>query len=289
MKKVALACTGGGVKACVNIGVIKALNELNIEIEAISGASLGAMVSLLYLCGYSTEEMTKIFQEDILKWEKYNLLEALCAIPSFFINGGSKNPKEISEYVKRLEEKHNIKIIKDIKKPLIIPALDISAREVIYYSSKPLEENCKYYTDRNFSEALRSTCAIPLMFTPNKVIIEGKNHFMLDGGILTNTLIRPLRQFSDYVIGVTNRFYPKQRKRVNLGTGFTQTFQSMRRNFLSEERQSADLWIELEPKTNKFVGDKKTIEQYVELGYNTTMKYVKQHYFDEVIKDDANV
>lgn len=83
MKKVALACTGGGTKACVNIGVIKALNELNIEIEAISGASIGAIISLLYLCGYSTDEMTKIFQEDILKFEKYNLFEVLFAIPRF--------------------------------------------------------------------------------------------------------------------------------------------------------------------------------------------------------------
>ena len=47
MKKVALACTGGGAKAAINIGVIRALEELNIEIEAISGAGLGSCVALL--------------------------------------------------------------------------------------------------------------------------------------------------------------------------------------------------------------------------------------------------
>lgn len=206
----------------------------------------------------------------------------------FYIGGGSKNPK-ISNYIKKLEEKHQIKEIKDIDKPLIIPALDISAREVVYYSSKELDENYKCYMNRTFSEALSSTCAIPLMFTPHKVVIGGQNHYMLDGGILTNTLVRPLKQFSDYVIGVTTEFHPKQRRRINLGTGFTQTFQSMRRTFLTEERQAADVWIEIKTKSNKFIGSKKEAAFYVEEGYKTTMQYAEQHYFDEIIKDESNV
>ena len=135
----------------------------------------------------------------------------------------------------------------------------------IYYSSKPLKGNYKYYCDKKFSEAIRSSCAIPLMFTPNKVVIDGKNHYMLDGGILTNTLVKPLRQFSDYIIGVTNKFYPKERSRVNLFTGFTQTFQAMRRTYLSNEKKYADLWIEVDEKTNRFVGSKEEIRHFENL------------------------
>ena len=40
MKKIGLACTGGGTKALSNLGVIKALEELNIKISAISGTSI---------------------------------------------------------------------------------------------------------------------------------------------------------------------------------------------------------------------------------------------------------
>ena len=275
MKRVGLACTGGGVKTAVNIGILRALDELNIKIEAISGASLGALVSFLYLCGYSPKQILEFYQTDIF-------LEILCAVPNFFINGGSKNPKSIINYVKKIENENNIKFLKDIDIPFIIPALDISAREAIYYSSKPLKGNYKYYTDRTISEAIRSSCAVPLMFTPNKVIIDGKNHFMLDGGILTNTLVRPLNQFADYVIGITNKFYPKERKRVNLGTGFTQTFQSIRRTFLSEEKQYADLWIELDEKTNRFIGSREEIRHYEDYGYKIIMDYAKQHYFDEL-------
>ena len=42
--KVAWTCTGGGAKAAINIGAIRALKELGVEIEAISGASIGSCV-----------------------------------------------------------------------------------------------------------------------------------------------------------------------------------------------------------------------------------------------------
>jgi len=48
MKKIGLACTGGGAKAASNIGVIKAFMEANIPISAISGASIGSTIAIMY-------------------------------------------------------------------------------------------------------------------------------------------------------------------------------------------------------------------------------------------------
>lgn len=254
MRKVALACTGGGVKASVNIGVLRAFQELGIQVEAISGASLGALVAFLYGCHYSPEEMLEIFEKDVIKFENFNLLDILIAFPNLIINGGAKNPKIIIEFVQKIEEKQNIRMMKDVALPLIIPTLDISKREIAYYSSRPLKQNVTCYQDRTISEAIRSSSALPLLFTPHKVKIKDVNHFMLDGGIMTNTLVSPLRQFSNFVVGVTNKFYPKERKHVNLFTGFTQTFQSMRKSYLFNEKQNSDLWIEVDVKTNQFFG-----------------------------------
>lgn len=265
MKKVALACTGGGIKASTNIGVIRALKELNIEIEAISGSSLGALIALLYLCGYTPDEMIKIYEGYVAGLEYFNLPEIICAIPNLLFNGGLKNPKILIHYVQDIENKNNVKVFTDIKKPFIVPSLDISNREILYYSSVPLEGNYKYYCNKAFSEAIRSTSAIPLFYTPNKIKLDNENHYMLDGGILTNTLVSPLKQFSDYVIGVTHTFYPKKRKNLNAFTGFTQTFQSMRRSFLEKEKEVADLWIEVDTGTNKFLGAKKEIRYYEHL------------------------
>ena len=265
MKKVALACTGGGIKACVNIGVLRALEDLHVEVEAISGASMGAIIALLHSCNYTSKEIMKIFETDILKFEKFSLSDKICAIPSLIVNGGATKPQKVQNFLEGLLSNKNINIMSDIKKPLIIPSLDISAREIVLYSSKELETQTTCFYNRGIIEALRSSSAIPLIYTPNKVEIDGINHFMLDGGIMTNTLVSPLKQFSDFVIGITTKFYPKQRNRVNLFTGFTQTFQSMRRSHFVYEKNLADLWIELDLGSNKFVGDIEQIRYFEQL------------------------
>lgn len=58
--------------------------------------------------------------------------------------------------------------MKDIDIPFIIPALDITKRKSIYYSSSPMEK-FTYYDDRPISEAIRSSSSIPVIFTPNFV------------------------------------------------------------------------------------------------------------------------
>lgn len=275
MKSVALACIGGGIKACINIGVIRALEDLGIKIEAISGSSLGSVIAVLYACGYDTNEIIKIFENDIFKLQKFSLLNKICSVPNLFIKGGAVNPKKLLYYMKKFERDNNIHLMNEIKIPLIIPALDLSSREIVYYTSKPLKSDITQYCDRNISEAVRSSSALPLLFTPYKVVIDNVNHFMLDGGILTNTLVLPLKEFSNFIIGTSVKFYPKQRSRINLFTGFTQTFQSMRRQYLCNERKNSDLWIEIDLGSNRFIGKKEEIKQYAELGYKETIKKLK--------------
>ena len=52
-----LALSGGGVKGFVHIGVLKFLEEENIEVEAVAGASIGAIVGAFHNAGYKAEEI----------------------------------------------------------------------------------------------------------------------------------------------------------------------------------------------------------------------------------------
>ena len=60
--KLGLALAGGGVKGAAHIGVIKALEENGIEIDAVAGTSIGSIVAALYSMGYSTEKMLEILK-----------------------------------------------------------------------------------------------------------------------------------------------------------------------------------------------------------------------------------
>jgi NTE family protein len=68
-QKVGLVLSGGGVRGMAHIGVIKALEENNIPIDYIAGASAGAIVGCMYVQGYSGRQMDSIVNtDDFLNW-----------------------------------------------------------------------------------------------------------------------------------------------------------------------------------------------------------------------------
>lgn len=64
-KKIKYNCIfgGGGIRGICYIGAVKALQELNIEIDAIAGSSVGAVFASFYSIGYSPDEIKKIMYE----------------------------------------------------------------------------------------------------------------------------------------------------------------------------------------------------------------------------------
>jgi len=70
---IGIALAGGGLKGVAHIGAIKALQELGLQIDYITGTSSGAMMAALYALGYTPEEMKKITKEsykEIIKFKK---------------------------------------------------------------------------------------------------------------------------------------------------------------------------------------------------------------------------
>lgn len=277
MKEVALACTGGGVKSAINIGVIRALEELGIKITAISGASLGSCGAILYAMGYKPEEIIKIYKENMRSYSRFTAKDILCAVPSLMFRGGLKNPKAIPESVEKVAAPRKIIKMRDLAMPIIIPSLDITQRKTIYYSSRELSDEFTFYSDRLVSEAIRSSCSLPIIFTPNKIKINNRVHHMMDGGLTAHTAVLPLKEFSDFVIGVEAKYYnTKERQRINFFTAFTETFQAMRRSSLAYNKREADLWIEVDVQKTKIFDSKDALDYCEKCGYEVTMNLAKK-------------
>ena len=58
--KVGLVLSGGAARGLAHIGVLKALEEQGIKIDAIAGTSMGAVVGGLYASGYKIDELEKL-------------------------------------------------------------------------------------------------------------------------------------------------------------------------------------------------------------------------------------
>ena len=49
-----------GAKGIAHIGVLQALKEENIQIDYISGTSMGSLVASIFACGYTTNEILNL-------------------------------------------------------------------------------------------------------------------------------------------------------------------------------------------------------------------------------------
>ncbi len=61
--KVGLALSGGGARGLAHVGVLKALEQMQIPIDAVAGTSVGAIVGSMYAAGYSAAEIESIARE----------------------------------------------------------------------------------------------------------------------------------------------------------------------------------------------------------------------------------
>ena len=95
--KIGLVLTGGGAKGAYQAGVLKALAELDIAVDVVSGASIGALNGAIVACSPSLEEaairLTKLWKnigdDSPLALSKSAILKILLPLTSMV---GSANP-----------------------------------------------------------------------------------------------------------------------------------------------------------------------------------------------------
>ena len=67
-KKLGLAMSGGTIRGCAHIGVLKVLEKNRIPVHFLTGVSAGSIVSALYASGLSSMQIEKIATK--IKWHK---------------------------------------------------------------------------------------------------------------------------------------------------------------------------------------------------------------------------
>ena len=237
------------------------------------------MEVLLLLCillGYKPEEILEKLKYYSTVYSKYTLLDKIKAPFELVFRGGGKDPIIIKETIDELFKDTKYKKMNDIKIPCFIPTLDISQKETVYYTSMPIE-NEKCYMDRPISEAIKNSSSLPLLFVPNTVYIDGKLHQFLDGGMTHNTPSTHLKDFCDIAIGVEN-IYNKEidNKKVNIITGIRDCFQGMRRSAVPFQRQSGDIWVQVDCGKVDFTGTPEDVEYCYKQGYEAGKKIISK-------------
>ena len=192
-----VALAGGGLKGLAHIGALKALEELGVKIDYLSGTSSGSMFATFYAMGFTTEEikektvanykmLTKIQKKPIFKAGVTYVTSGVAKVEGL-IPG-----ENIENLVKIIAEEKNIINMNEIKIPYAIATVDtISTKECIFLSKKfdLKNDDIDYIYDAPIATATRASMSFPGVFTPCQY---GKYNF-IDGGTKDNLPVKILK------------------------------------------------------------------------------------------------
>ena len=161
---IGLALGGGAAKGVAHIGVLKALEDANIEVDYIAGTSVGAMIAALYAFKVDVETIGSLARR-----------LTMSKVTSFKLNKtGFFSTESLRELM--LEYVGDV-AIEDAAIPLSIVATDInSGEEIILTSGSVVDAVC-------------ASAAIPGIYIP--VEINGRT--LVDGGLVQNVPIEALQ------------------------------------------------------------------------------------------------
>ena len=201
--KIGLALTGGGIRGIAHAGVLRALEENNIEIDIIGGTSSGSLIASLYALGFSPYYIYVLFKRYSRAMVEIGGGAVVNGIGNFIKNkkisiDGLRTGNSIEDAYNEIALKKGVRKISDIKMPLVIPAVDIKDGKEYLFTSVEKEDK-KYINNITLGKAVRASSSFPVIYNP----CYYEEHCFLDGGLLNNVPSTEVKNLgADKVISV---------------------------------------------------------------------------------------
>lgn len=171
--KIGLVLSGGGARGIAHLGIIKALQESNITFSMISGSSAGAIVGAFVASGYTPDETCKFIEQTSL----FN---------TFGLSLNRRSLLKMDKGALELKKYFPDDSFASLKIPLRITTTDIRKGVSKVFKKGQL-----------IKPILASSC-IPVIFDPVRI----GSRYLVDGGVLDNLPVRPIKKEVDHIIGL---------------------------------------------------------------------------------------
>lgn len=216
--KVGLVLSGGGAKGAAHIGVLKYIEEAGIPIDFIAGTSMGSIVGGMYALGYSSDEILDIIS--CVDWDR--LISNNVDRREISYDSKRQSSTQILtvpfsfgtdvEGLQAMSFKNSLPagIVSGDNLINLFNSLSVGYSDPIDFNELPIPFICIATNMMNgeaevlnsgvFSEALRASMAIPVLFDPVKI----NGSLYVDGGLVSNFPAEQCRKMgADYIIGVS--------------------------------------------------------------------------------------
>ncbi len=177
-KKIGIALSGGAARGLSHIGALKVLEDLGLEIYAISGTSMGAIIGSFYCSGTSLQTIEDYVNS--MDWRSLLMFSDI-TLPRMGIINGRRVEKILDEFLGEKE-------FGECTKKFCCVAVDVISQKKVILSSGKLKK------------AVRASISIPGFFSP--VFYDDK--ILVDGGVIEPFPTEAIKIFDlDFVIGIT--------------------------------------------------------------------------------------
>ena len=277
---IGICFSGGGVKGAAHIGVIKALEEENINFNYISGTSSGSIIAALYAMGYKSSEILYLFEKYCNKIKYVDLKNVFKFLGGFFVGRiiveGLNSGDNIEKFMTKVAKEKHIYNINQLKKVLLIPSVDLYSGNVFIFSSlqhrRNITNEIKYISDIPIGKAVRASCSYPGVFSPCKY----KNIELIDGGIRENIPWKELKVCgADKVLSIVFKSEIKEKKNKNIIDNISSSIGILCNELSLYELNGADCLLEI-PTENVALLDMTKVNKLYKLGYEVAKKNMKR-------------
>jgi len=196
-----LALSGGGARGLAHIGVLRALENANIQPGYLTGTSMGGVIAAGYASGLSPNDMEQI----ALKYASVRKLWGL-ADPTLPRRGLFQGERLLAFFEKHMQGR----TFADLRVPLTLVAVDLNSGKEVHMR------------EGSVAEAVRATVSVPGLLAP----VENNGQRLVDGGLLNNVPVDVVREMGADVILAVDVYTSKK------GESFWQEMGNKR--FLSE-------------------------------------------------------
>ena len=246
---IGISLSGGVVRGIAHIGVLQALEEENIFPSHISGSSIGSIVGVLYAAGNSPQQLLEIAKNTSL----FNLFRPQLSLGLM----------ELSQVTKILKEYIKVDDFNILKKKFYVCVTNLESGEW------EIREKGVLF------QSVIASCSIPFVFKP----IELDGQMYVDGGVLNNLPIEPLKEVCDKVIGVNVIPVGRSKKLDGIVDIAKRSAELILNSNSSNNMAKCDIALNIDGINEFDFFDFNKTEELYELGYQVTkskMKMIKE-------------
>jgi NTE family protein len=217
--RIGLALSGGAARGIAHVGVLRALEENAIPIDAIAGASAGALIGGAYAAGLSIAQLEAMARK--FRWRHTGRFS--------FSRLGLQSNARIEKFLRTHLPTTRFE---NLRLPFAAMVMDLHTGTLVVMRDTG-----------DLAFAIRASTCIPGLYVPAR---DGDGRQLVDGGLVANLPIRQTRQLgADIVIGVDLNaagatFFDKPRTVLGV---MARTFVAVERIVSHQERAEAELII----------------------------------------------